>query len=74
MVQPVRTNEEQAVVAPKTLPQRERELQDLMLTPQALAELARLEGLYADASEWGSSRSAITNILISERIAGLIQV
>jgi hypothetical protein len=62
------------MVAPKTLPQRERELQDLMLSPQGLAELARLEGLYADLGEWRSSRSVITNIIIHERTVGLIHV
>jgi hypothetical protein len=62
------------MVAPKTLPQRERELQDLMVTPQGQAELARLEGLYADAVEWRSSRSIITNIIIHERTAGLIRL
>jgi hypothetical protein len=39
-----------------------------------MAELARPESLYSDTGEWQSSRSDITNILIYERTAGLIQV
>jgi hypothetical protein len=68
------TQQEQPMIVPKTLRERERELQGLVGTPQGMAELARLESLYSETGEWQSSRSVITNILIYERAVGLIQV
>jgi len=58
----------------KTLPQREKELQSLLATPEGRAELRLLESRYVAAS--GRVRpgkaSLITYILVYERECGLI--
>jgi hypothetical protein len=58
----------------KTLPQREKELQSLLATPEGRAELQVLESRYVAAG--GRVRpgkaSLITYILVYERECGLI--
>jgi hypothetical protein len=59
----------------KTLPQREKELQALLLTPAGRAELGQLEARYAAAG--GRPRPArsslITYLLVCERERGLLE-
>jgi hypothetical protein len=58
----------------KTLQQREKELQDLLLTPAGQAQLRELEARYAAAG--GRPRPArtslITYLLVHERERGLL--
>jgi hypothetical protein len=60
----------------KSLPQRERELQSLLATPQGRDELQELASRYSAAS--GKVRpqgaSIITYILVHERERGLISI
>ena len=60
----------------KSLPQRERELQSLLATPQGRDELQELASRYSAAS--GKVRpedaSIITYILVYERERGLISI
>jgi hypothetical protein len=60
----------------KSLPQRERELQSLLATPQGRDELQELAARYSAAS--GKVRpegaSIITYILVYERERGLISI
>jgi hypothetical protein len=59
---------------PKTLQQRQAELQALLATPQGRAELEELASSYAAAGgrarPWGTS--VITYILVHERQQGLV--
>jgi hypothetical protein len=59
---------------PKTLQQRQTELQALLATPQGRAELEDLASSYAAAGgrvrPWGTS--VVTYILVHERQRGLI--
>jgi hypothetical protein len=59
---------------PKTLQQRQAELQALLATPQGRAELEELASSYSAAGgrvrPWGTS--VITYILVHERQMGLI--
>lgn len=59
---------------PKTLPQREKELQALLATAAGRAELQALAARYAAESGKvrGTRTSAITFILVQERERGLI--
>lgn len=58
----------------KTLPQREKELQSLLATPGGRKQLDELESSYHGASNRVRPlrTSAITYILIHERVQGLI--
>jgi hypothetical protein len=59
---------------PKTLQQREKELQSLLATPAGQRELSELEDRYQTASAMlkPHGTSAITYILVHERNQGLI--
>ena len=59
---------------PKTLPQREKELQALLATPAGREELQGLESRYQAASGRlrPTSTSIITYILVYEREQGLL--
>jgi hypothetical protein len=58
--------------AKKTLPERERELQALLATPEGRAELEGLAARYAAASgsTWPRGASLVTYILVHERTHG----
>jgi len=63
------------MTTPKTMLERERELQALMDTPEGRATLERLADEYAAASGEARARSSvITYILVHERVRGLIRV
>jgi hypothetical protein len=62
------------MTAKKTMREREQELQALMQTPAGQAELERLASDYAeDRSGPSRGTSVITFILVSERVAGVIE-
>jgi hypothetical protein len=58
----------------KTLQQREKELQALIATPTGREELQKLASRYATASGKlrPAGKSAVTFILVYERVQGLI--
>ncbi len=64
------------MIQKKTLPQREKELQSMIVTPAGRSELEELESRYSVES--GRIRperaSVITFILVHERLQGLIGV
>jgi len=59
----------------KTVQQREKELQSLLVTPAGKAELQQLEARYGEASGKmkPAKTSIVTFILIHEREQGLIK-
>lgn len=67
--------ERSSMPTPKTLPQRERELQSLLATIAGRKELQELESRYHTASGKirPSKTSVITYILVHEREQGLIR-
>jgi hypothetical protein len=57
----------------KTLPEREKELQAMISTPEGRVELERLASLYREGDRPRPPRtSVITYILVHEREKGLI--
>jgi hypothetical protein len=57
----------------KTLPEREKELQAMISTPEGRVELERLASLYQEGGRPRPPRtSVITYILVHEREKGLI--
>jgi hypothetical protein len=56
----------------KSLPQRQKELQELLATPAGRVELRDLEMRYAKESGRPTGKSVITYILVYERDHGLI--
>ena len=57
----------------KTLPEREKELQAMISTPEGRAELERLASLYQEGGRPRPPRtSVITYILVHEREKGLL--
>jgi len=58
----------------KSVPQREKELQSLLATPEGRGELEDLASRYcaADGSVRPEGRSVVTFILVHERKRGLI--
>jgi hypothetical protein len=58
---------------PKTLQQREKELQSLLSTPEGRTQLETLASRYSAGSRVRSARaSVVTYILVHERQQGLI--
>jgi hypothetical protein len=58
----------------KSLQQREKELQSLLMTPTGREEILKLQSLYAAESRLRPAKgSAITYILVHERENGLIE-
>ena len=64
------------MTAKKTLPERERELQAQIRTPEGKAALEELASRYAEAGGvlCGDGLSPITCILVHEREKGLIRL
>jgi len=59
----------------KTLPQREKELQSLLVTPAGRKELQELAGRYqaANGKLRATGKSPVTYVLVHERVNGLIE-